>query len=125
MELTSSAAIWGLIFGMCLLNFGLRFLPLAVLTRLAIPRPLMRWLSYMPIAVMGALVATEVMIPALNAAFAVETSETQNLATTALYLNPGIYGALSAMLTYYFTKSFIGGTLAGVVVFALVQLLIT
>ena len=130
MELTSQTAIYGLIIGMFVLNFALRFVPLAVLSRLSIPRPLMRWLSYMPIAVMGALVASEVMIPALDAALATDAALGEAGSTTAttataipLFLNPGIYGALAAMLTYYYTKSFIGGTLAGIAVFALLQLL--
>jgi len=124
MDLISHNAIWWLIVGMLVLNFVLRFVPLAVLSRLSIPQPIMRWLSYMPVAVMGALVATEIMIPALDAAFMADAGAEGSAAFLPLWLSPGIYGALAAMLTYHFTKSFIGGTLAGVAVFALIQLLI-
>ncbi|MCL2438599.1 MAG: AzlD domain-containing protein [Coriobacteriia bacterium] len=136
MELTSQFAIWGLIAGMLVLNFALRFIPLAVLSRISIPEPLMRWLSYMPIAVMGALIATEVLLPALDTFFNevriyqealpyAECGSTTPVPYPIFFMPlPGILGVIAAMVTYRYTKSFIGGTLAGVVVFALLQLLV-
>lgn len=137
MEQFSSPVIWGLIAGMTILNFALRFVPLAVLSRLSIPRPLMRWLSYMPIAVMGALLASEVLIPAFDT-FIYELQTYREALPDAGYEGtspellpllllplPGLIGAAAAMLAYRYTKSFIGGTLAGVAVFALLQLLVS
>jgi branched-subunit amino acid transport protein len=82
----------------------------------------MRWLSYVPVAVMGALLATETLIPALEAANGVGDGRTPPF--VPLYLSPGIYGALAAMLAYRFSKSFIGSTVAGVFVYALIQWLV-
>jgi branched-subunit amino acid transport protein len=73
----------------------------------------MRWLSYIPVAVMGALLATETLIPALG-----------DTPHTPLWLNPGLYGAAAAMLAFRLSKSFIGSTIAGVIVFALLRWLL-
>jgi branched-subunit amino acid transport protein len=40
-----------------------RVLPLVVLSRFALPRWLLDWLSYVPIAVLAALTAIEVLVP--------------------------------------------------------------
>jgi len=138
MEPLSPLAIYLLIFGCFAINFALRFAPLAILSRVDIPRPVMRWLSYIPVAIMGALVAVEVLIPALDAAFFAHAvsagaesgaggagtagAAAQEPATRIpLYMNPGIYGALLSMAVYYYTKSFIGATVSGVALFALLQ----
>ena len=98
------------IVGMALANYCLRFVPMAALSRITLPEPIMRWLSYVPISVMGALFAKEVLLPALDATD-----------TFPVYLNPGIYGALCAMLTFRLTKSFMGSALAGVGFFLLAR----
>jgi branched-subunit amino acid transport protein len=113
MTVLSHRSIIALVLGMLLVNFVLRYSSLAALSRVQLPRPLMRWLSYVPIAVMGALLATEVLIPAVEGS-----------AHVPVYLNPGLYGLTVAMLAFRFTKSFMGGTIVGIVVFALVRLLV-
>ncbi|MCL2402712.1 MAG: AzlD domain-containing protein [Coriobacteriia bacterium] len=135
MEL-SPVTIYLLILGLCLANFALRFIPLAVVSRLDIPRPIIRWLSYMPVAVMGALVAVEVVIPAVDTfraelqayqavlPYAQDGGSTPDITGMFLMPLPGVLGALTAMLVYRYTKSFIGATLAGIAVFALLQLLL-
>ncbi|MDR1775955.1 MAG: AzlD domain-containing protein [Actinomycetes bacterium] len=120
MTVLSRGLITGLIIGMCLVNYGLRIVPLSVLSRVQLPQAVMRWLDYIPVAVMGALFATEVAIPALQAA-ATPAGASGHI---ALWLNPGIYGALAAMLAFRLSRSFIGSTLAGVAVFALLQWLL-
>ena len=122
----SSATIYVLIFGAFAANFALRFAPLAVMSRLNIPRPVMRWLSYMPVAVMGALVTVEVLIPALNAAFFADVVHADAAMEVPaehvpLYLNPGIFGALTSAAVFYYTRSFIGATVTGIAVFALIS----
>ncbi|MBK5210815.1 MAG: AzlD domain-containing protein [Coriobacteriia bacterium] len=92
--------IIAVIIGMGLVNFGLRFIPMAALSRVALPKPIMRWLSFVPISVMGALFAKEVLLPSAN--------------YSPMAANPGIYGALASMLVFKLSKSFIGSTLAGV-----------
>ncbi len=99
----SRTAIWTVIVFMALINFALRFVPLALLSRVKLPAPIMRWLSFVPISVMGALVATEVMRP---------NNTWQPPAT-----NAGIYAAVLTMLVFRFTRSFLGATLAGMVSF--------
>ena len=104
--------IWVVIAGMALTNFSLRFLPMAALSRLSLPDPLMRWLSYIPISVMGALFAKEIVLPALEVA-----------PTVPLYANPGIYGGIGAMIAFRITKSFVLSSLMGVGVYLVVRVL--
>lgn len=109
----SSSLIWTVIVGMAVVNFGLRFVPMATLSRFKLPDPVMRWLSYVPVAVMGSLFAKEVLLPAFNQA-----------STTPVWLNPGIYGAAISMIIFKFTKSFIGSTLAGIAGFLILRALL-
>jgi len=90
----------------------------------------------MPVAVMGALVAVEVVIPAVDTfraelqayqavlPYAQDGGSTPDITGMFLMPLPGVLGALTAMLVYRYTKSFIGATLAGIAVFALLQLLL-
>jgi branched-subunit amino acid transport protein len=78
-------------------------LPITVLSRLRIPRPLERWLSYVPVAVMAALVAGEVVrpggrwLPPLH--------------------NPYLLAALPTAFVYWWTKSLLGSTVVGILGF--------
>ena len=98
--MTPQSTIIAVIVGMALANYSLRFIPLATFSRIELPRPIMRWLEYIPVSVMGALFAKEVLLP--SAAYSTPLA------------SPGVYGALAAMLAFRFTKSFLGGTLAGI-----------
>lgn len=51
-----------IILGTALVTFIPRVLPLMVLTRLQLPEWFMRWLSYVPISVMAALIAQELFL---------------------------------------------------------------
>jgi branched-subunit amino acid transport protein len=95
--------IWAVIGGMALTNFALRLFPIAVLSRLKIPRPVERWLSYVPVSVMAAFVATEVMRP--GAAWVVPWS------------NPYLFAAIPTAFVYHRTRSLFGATVAGVLAF--------
>lgn len=99
----SQATIVAVIAGMALVNFVIRFTPIAALSRRALPRPVLRWLSFVPISVMGALVATEVLRPG---------GQWQQPLT-----NPGLYAALLTGLVFRFTRSFLGATVAGMVAY--------
>ena len=114
--IAQNAILWTIV-GMTVLNFLLRFTPMATLNRFTLPRPVTRWLSFVPIAVMGALFADNILWPAWQ--------QNSGASSIPLYFNPGIFGALAAMLVFKLTKSFIGGTAAGVVVFVLVRWLVT
>jgi len=103
MSETTATAIWTVIIGMALTNFALRYLPLAVLSRVKLPAPFLRWLSFVPISVMGALVASEVLRPG--------GSWTPPLG------NPGIAASALTMAVFALTRSFLGATLAGMASF--------
>lgn len=103
----SSTAIWAVIVGMAVLNFAVRFVPLAIVSRVQLPRPVMRWLSFVPVAVMGALVAGEVLQPAGTLA---------NPLTS-----PSVYAALVTVIVFRFSRSFLGATVSGMASFVLLQ----
>lgn len=106
-EPLSPAFIWSVIVGMALLNFLVRFPPIAIVSRIDLPRPVMRWLSFIPISVMGSLVALEVFRP--GAAFA-------NPLTS-----PHVWAAIPTAIVYWRTRSFVGATLTGMVLFVLLR----
>lgn len=103
----SQATIWGVIVGMALLNYAVRFPPIAIVSRMALPKPVMRWLSFVPIAVMGALVAGEVLRPA---------GRWSNPVTS-----PSLYAAIITAVVFKYTRSFLGATVAGMASFVVLQ----
>ncbi|MCL2324235.1 MAG: AzlD domain-containing protein [Actinomycetia bacterium] len=117
MTIIAQNAILLTILGMTVLNFTLRLTPMVALNRIQLPDIVTSWLSFVPVAVMGALFADNILWPAWK--------QTAGSAPIPLYLNPGIFGALAAMLAFKLTRSFIGGTAAGIVVFVLTRWLVT
>ena len=105
--------IWAVIVGMALTNYAMRLVPMALLSRWSLPKTVMRWLSYIPIAVMGALFAQQILLPAL-----------EDAPTIPLVANPGIWGGLCAMVVFKLTRSFMGSSVAGVVVYVLMRALL-
>ena len=106
--MAEQSTIIAVIIGMGLANFTLRFVPLALFSRIRLPQPVMRWLEFIPISVMGALLAKEVILPS-SAGYSTPLA------------SPGIWGALAAMVAFRVTKSFLGGTLSGVVAFLILR----
>jgi len=104
------AVVWGIIAGMAAVNFLVRFIPLAVVTRLKLPEPVMRWLSYVPISVMGALVATEVLRP-------------QGVFVPP-WTSPWLAGGLASAIVFWKTQSFLGATVAGMALFVVLRTLL-
>ena len=92
---------------MAVLNFAVRFPPIAIVSRLNLPRPIMRWLSFVPVSVMGALVAGEVLRPG---------GAWSNPLTGA-----SVYAAIITALTFHFSRSFLGATVAGMASFVALQ----
>jgi len=103
----SSTTIWAVILGMALLNYAVRFPPIAIVSRMELPKPVMRWLSFIPIAVMGALVASEVLTP--------------NGVWVNPLTSPSVYAAIITGVVFRFTRSFLGATIAGMASFVVLS----
>lgn len=95
---------------MAVANFLVRFVPIAIVSRVELPRPVMRWLSFVPVSVMGSLVAGEILRPG------------GNLMTP--WQNPYLLAALPTALVYHKTRSFLGATVAGMVIFVALRALV-
>jgi branched chain amino acid efflux pump len=104
------SVVWGLIIGMAIINFAERFVPMSLVSRLDLPRPVLRWLSYVPIAVMGSLFATQVLMP-----------KGQFLPP---WSSPWVWAALLTGAVYYKTRSFLGATVAGMAGFVVLSRLL-
>lgn len=91
------------------MTFLPRVLPLMLLSRIAIPEWGMRWLSYVPIAVMAALVAQELFIE--GGKFA------------AWSTNVELIAALPTFWVAIKTRSLLGTVVTGVVSLMLLRLL--
>lgn len=96
----AARSILAVIVGMGVINFSIRFVPIAVLSRFELPDGFQRWLSFVPVSVMGALVASEVLRP--GGRWVPPAS------------NPGFFAALISALVFRYTRSFLGSTVAGV-----------
>lgn len=103
-------AVWAVIVGMAALNFGIRFLPVAVISRVELPRPVMRWLQYVPVSVMGALVANAVVRPGGD--------------FIEPWANPWLLATAVTAFAYHFTRSFLGATVTGMASFVLIRALL-
>jgi branched-subunit amino acid transport protein len=106
----SSAYIWAVIILMAIANFVVRFPPIAVVSRLRLPDPVVRWLSYVPAAVMGSLVAGELLRPGGEYLITLQ--------------NPYLLAAIPTGLIYYRTRSFLGATVAGMLIFVGIKALL-
>jgi branched-subunit amino acid transport protein len=94
---------WGLVIGMAVMNLILRWTPLSIMSRLELPDVVRRWLGYIPVSVMAAIVAVQVLHP--NGVFRFDLT------------NPYLLAALPTGLVYKLTNSFLGATLTGIVAF--------
>ncbi len=107
MSSPSPALIWGLVIGMAAINFAERFVPIALVSRMNLPRPVLRWLSYVPISVMGSLFATQVLMPGGE--------------LVPPWSSPWFWAAVLTGAVYYKTRSFLGATLAGMAGFVVLS----
>ncbi len=99
----SAGIVWGLVAGMAVTNLVMRGAPLAVLSRLRLPRAVERWFAYIPASVMAAIVATQILRPGGS--------------WLPLTSNPYLLAAVPTALVYRFTRSFLGATLVGMASF--------
>ncbi|SFD81445.1 Branched-chain amino acid transport protein [Paenibacillus catalpae] len=93
--------IFAVILGASIVTFLPRVLPLMVLSRLQIPDWAMRWLSYIPVAVMAALLGNELLMT--------------DGKLTSLKDNIELFAALPTFLVAIFTRSLLGTIVVGVV----------
>ncbi len=102
--------VWAVVVLMAVANFAVRFPPIALVSRLDLPETVMRWLGFVPAAVMGSLVAGEVLRPG-----------GEYLITPA---NPFLLAAIPTALVYRYTRSFLGATASGMVLFVAARALV-
>lgn len=101
---------WGLVIGMALTNIIIRGVPIALLSRLELPEQAQRWLGYVPVSVMSAIVATQLLRPAGQWMLAPD--------------NPYLLAAVPTAVVYRFTRSFLGATATGMLSFLALRLLL-
>jgi len=106
----SPALIWGLIAGMAVTNIVIRATPISIMSRLDLPPVVRRWLGYVPVSVMSAIVAVQVLRPA----------DHLDLSLT----NPYLIAAVPTAVVYRFTRSFLGATAAGMITFLALRFLL-
>lgn len=106
----SAALVWGVVAGMALTNFAFRAAPIAALSRFRLPEVVERWLGFVPVSVMAAIVASSVIRPG-----GVWLSPVHN---------PYLLAAVPTALVYRFTRSFLGATVVGVLAFLALRYLL-
>jgi len=106
----TATIIWITVIGMAVTNLTLRLVPIAALSRLRLPRPLERWLSFVPVCVMASIVATELLRPGGT--------------WLAPWANPYLVAAVPTAFVYRFTRSLFGSTVVGVIAFLAMRYLL-
>lgn len=95
-------AILLIIAGSAFVTFIPRVLPLMILSRLQLPDWMIRWLKHVPVAVMAALLAQELLLT--NGHFSIIGASSLNL-----------LAAIPAFVIAIFTRSLMGTVVTGVV----------
>ena len=95
---------------MTLVTYLPRFLPVLLLSKRSLPRPLVRWLSYIPAAVLASLLGPALLIPA-------------DRLDLTLGANPGFWVSLPVFLIAFLTRNLFATVLSGMALLALWRLL--
>ncbi|HSH05067.1 MAG TPA: AzlD domain-containing protein [Anaerolineae bacterium] len=98
---------WLIIIGMGLITFAIRLTPILLLERFTLPPTLQRALKYVPIAVLSAIIAPELLI----------TNNQINLALT----NDRLLAGLLAIFITWYTKNIILAVTLGMLTLWLLQ----
>ena len=101
-----------LVFLMSLVTFLPRVLPVLLLARRTLPAPVERWLSYVPVAVLAALLAPSLFAP---------TGEV-NL---SLSINPAFWVSIPVFIIAFLTRNLFITVLSGMLLIALARLFIS
>ncbi len=94
-----------MLLGASLVTLIPRVLPLLVLSRIRLPEWALRWLQHIPIAVMSALLAQELLVS--NGSFSPSSA--------------GLIAALPVFAVAYFTRSLLATVAAGMVAMAVLR----
>jgi len=108
--MTIRPAILALFFGMALVTYLPRMMPLVVLSRFQFPPALLRWLSFVPISVLAALLAKELLVSGGQLALPPA--------------HPQLLAAIPAFVVAAKTRSLMGTVVAGMAAMALIRLVI-
>lgn len=100
-----------LIIGMAIVTFLIRYPLLAISSRIRLPSQLIRALTYLPPAILTAIIVPAVLIPSGD-----EISFS--------YTNAKLVGAIAAAITGWLTKNLLATIVSGMVVFFLWQWLL-
>ncbi|WP_339190217.1 AzlD domain-containing protein [Paenibacillus sp. FSL R5-0490] len=93
--------VFWIIMGSALLTFIPRVLPLMLFSKLQIPMWLLRWLEYVPVAVMAALIGQELFM-----------SDNQLVPITQ---NAALWASLPTIAVAIWTRSLLGTVMVGIV----------
>jgi branched-subunit amino acid transport protein len=93
--------VFWIIMGSALLTFIPRVLPLMLFSKIQIPLWLLRWLEYVPVAVMAALIGQELFM-----------SDNQLVPITQ---NAALWASLPTIAVAIWTRSLLGTVLVGIV----------
>lgn len=104
---TVRPAILLLFLGMALVTYLPRMAPLVVLSRFQLPPVLLRWLSFVPVSVLAALLAKELLI------------EEGRLSVSMAH--PHLLAAIPAFVVAARTRSLMGTVLAGIATMAIIR----
>jgi branched-subunit amino acid transport protein len=103
----NDAYVWAVVVGMGAANYVLRATPFVALSKVRLPDWAQRWLSFIPVSVMAALVAGEVVRP--GGAWIVP------------WHNAYLLAAFGTALVYMRFRSLMGATLAGLALFLVLR----
>ena len=98
-----------LIFLMSLVTFIPRVLPILLLSRSELSDSVTRWLSYVPVAVLAALLAPALFVPG-------------GTVNVALEANPAFWVAIPVFTVAHLTRNLFATVLTGMVLMALLRL---
>ena len=94
---------------MALVTFIPRVIPILLLSRRELPDSVTLWLSYVPVAVLAALLAPALFAPGGTVNFGLET-------------NPAFWVAIPVFAVAHFTRNLFATVLTGMVLIALLRL---
>lgn len=108
--MTIRPSIFLLFLGMALVTYLPRMLPIVVLSRFRLPPLLLRWLEFVPVAVLSALLASGLLVKGSSLALPPE--------------HPEALAALPAFAVAIWTRSLMGTVVAGILAVALLRYLL-